>query len=359
MTTDRRPHRPLRVVQWATGNVGRHCLRAVVERPELELAGVYVTSPTKVGTEAAELAGLDAPTGVTATNDLDEIIALGADVVLHTPLPSLVHGDDPDRDLREICALLAAGTDVITTVGYMYPAVYGDALMDRLTEACEAGGSAFHGTGANPGWFGDLLPLLMSGLALRIDRIRVREISNFQHYPSPEIMFDMMNFGRTPEEFEARSARHRTWLDGLFTEAVQMVSDGLGAPADRVESDTETWLTDRDLETAAGTVAAGTVAGQRWTWTAWLGDQPLVEQETVWRMHADAAPDWPDGDWSVAIDGSPRMRLSLPHGWHRDLLAGTAAHAVNVIEPLAESPAGVITFLDLPLVAGRGAVRRR
>lgn len=317
-----------------------------------------VTSASKVGRDAAEIVGLDEPTGVVATDDRDAVTELDADVVLHTPLPSMVYGDETGRDLDDICALLAAGLDVITTVGYMYPSVYGESVTDRLSAACEAGHSAFHGTGANPGWFGDLLPLLMSSLALRIDRIRVCEISNFQHYPSPEIMFDMMNFGRTPDEFAARSVRHRTWLDGLFTEALALVADGLGAPVDEMTSQTETWITETDLETASGTVRAGTVAGQRWTWTAMRGGEPLVEQETVWRMHADAAPDWPDGDWSLAIDGSPRMRLSLPHGWHRDLLAGTAAHAVNAIEPLASAPAGIATFLDLPMITGRGAVSR-
>lgn len=347
-----------RVVQWATGNVGRHALRAVLDRDELELVGVYVTSPAKHGRDAGELLGRD-PVGVRATTSVDEILSLGADVVLHTPLPSMVHGDDPDRDVRDICALLAAGSDVITTVGFMHPAVYGPELVDRLTSACHAGASTFHGTGANPGWFGDVLPLVMSGLSLRVDVVSVQEISNFQHYPSPEIMFEMMGFGRTPEEFAARADRHRRWLDGLFTEAVQLVTEGLGATVERVTSHMETWIADHDLDTAAGTVRAGTVAGQRWTWAAVVGDRPLVEQETVWRMHADAAPEWPEGDWSISIQGEPRMRISLPHGWNRDVLASTAAHAVNAIGYVAAAAPGIATFLDLPMIAGRGAVHRR
>jgi hypothetical protein len=168
-----------------------------------------------------------------------------------------------------------------------------------------------------------------------------------------------MNFGRTPDEFEARSTRHRTWLDGLFTEAVQMVADGLDAPVDEVTSTMEPWVTDRDLPTAAGTVGAGTVAGQRWTWSAMSAGQPIVRQETVWRMHRDVAPEWPTGDWSVHVVGEPEMRVSLPHSWNRDVLGSTAAHAVNVIPSLIGAPPGITTFLDLPLVAGRGAVFSR
>ncbi len=347
-----------RVIQWGSGNVGRKAIAAVAARPDLELVGLMVTDPAKVGRDAGELAGIDT-LGVAATDSLDELVALDADVVLHMPLPSLVHGDDPGADLDVFCRLLAGGAHVVTTVGYMYPSVHGDEVMGRLTEACQTGGTAFHGTGANPGWFGDVVPLVMSGLSLCIDRISVTEISSFQHYPSPEIMFDMMNFGRTPAEFDAVSARHRGWLDGLFTEAVQMVADGLGLDVDGVSSGLETWVTDTDLDTAAGRVGAGTVAGQRWNWQATIDGEPVVTQETVWRMHDDAAPEWPRGDWSIVIDGEPRMRLSLPHGWNRDVLASTAAHAVNVIGYLVDRPPGVATFLDLPVVAGRGAHLRR
>jgi hypothetical protein len=167
-------------------------------------------------------------------------------------------------------------------------------------------------------------------------------------------MFEMMNFGRTPEDFERRSVRHRTWLDGLFTEAVQMVADGIDADVDAVHSEMVTWVADRDFETAAGTVTAGTVAGQRWQWSAMVGARDLIHQETVWRMHRDAAPDWPHGDWSIRIAGSPEMELTLPHGWNRDVLGSTAAHAVNAIPYIVHAGPGVKTFLDLPLIAGRG-----
>ncbi len=344
----------VKVIQWGSGNVGRASIATVAGRPDMELVGLLVNNPEKSGRDIGELGGI-APIGVTATDDIDEIMLADADVVLHMPLPSLVHGDDPGADLDHFCRLLASGKHVVTTVGYMYPQVYGDEVMGRLEQACAQGSSAFHGTGANPGWFGDLLPLLMTGMSLRVDQIRVQEVSNFQYYPSPEIMFEMMNFGRTPAEFEARSARHRSWLDGLFTEAVQMVADGIEAVVDGVTSDMETWVTDRDLDTAAGRVAAGTVAGQRWHWRAMSNGHALVHQETVWRMHGDVAPEWPNGDWSIRISGSPDMEITLPHSWNRDVLGSTAAHAINAVPYLMNAGSGVKTFLDLPLIAGRGS----
>ena len=198
----------------------------------------------------------------------------------------------------------------------------------------------------------------MTGLSLHVETIDIQEITNFQFYPSPEIMFEMMNFGKTLEEMEGATARYRSWLDGLFTEAVQMVADGLGAPTDDVESVRELWVTDVDLETAAGVVAAGTVAGQRFRWTISDRGHPVVRQETVWRMHEQAAPDWPRGDWSLNITGKPSMKVSLPHRWNSNGLASTAAHAVNVVPYLKTAGPGVKTLLDLPLIAGRGAYRR-
>ena len=239
----------IKVVQWGSGNVGRASIAAVTVRSDLEIVGLLVNNPDKVGRDIGALAGF-ADLGIAATDDVDEIMALDADVVLHMSLPSLVYGDDPDADLDNFCRLLAGGKHVITTVGYMYPKVYGAEVMERLSQGCAFGRFAFHGTGANPGWFGDLLPLLMSGLSLRIDQIGVQEISNFQYYPSPEIMFEMMNFARTPEEFTRCSERHRTWLDGLFTEAVQMVADGIDARIDEVTSEMETWIANDDLDTA-------------------------------------------------------------------------------------------------------------
>jgi hypothetical protein len=240
----------------------------------------------------------------------------------------------------------------------MYPVAHGQELVDRLTAACRQGDSSFHGTGANPGWFGDVLPLVMSGLSLRIDRVSVQEISSFQYYPSPEIMFEMMGFGRTPDDFQRRGDRHRSWLDGLFTEAVQMVAHGLGVEVDEVTSTMQTELAPRDLHTAAGIVPEGTVAGQRWHWRALSSGSTIVEQETVWRMHREVAPTWPDGDWSVHIHGDPEMTVSLPHTWNNDVLGSTAAHALNAIPYVAATRPGIVTFLDLPMIAGRGAAHR-
>jgi len=338
-----------RVFQWASGTVGRYAARACVDRSSLELIGLHALSQEKVGKDVGEILRRD-PIGVPVSADIEVIEASDADVVIHAPLASLVYGEDPDQDLKDICRLLAAGKNVITLVGYLYPKYHGDALVDRLEAACEEGQSSFHSTGLNPGFMGDLLPLLLGSLSSRIDRVDVLEITNFQFYPSPEIMFETMGFGRQEDEFRASSERRVSWLDGLFGESMQMVSDGLGLGIEAVDSTLELALAPEDLDTAAGVVKAGTVAGQHYRWSARAGGEEVITSETVWRMHESVAPDWPRGNHSVTIEGKPRLNVELDHDFCSNGLLGTAMHAVNAIPAVCDAAPGIRTFLDLPWI---------
>ncbi len=347
----------LRVVQWATGNVGRYALRGILQHPELELAGVWVSNPEKAGRDAGELFGRG-PVGVRTTADRDAILSLEADCVCHMPLPSAQVGDDPDRDLRDLCALLAAGKNVVTTVGFVYPKAYGPELVDRLERACREGGSSFHGTGANPGFLGELLPLTLSGLSGRVDEVVVVESSEFSGYPSKPIVIDMMGFGAAEADFPVVAERFGTWLTGLFAESVQMIADGLAAPLDRIETSTELRTTQCELEIAAGRLAAGSVGGHRWHWRGIVDGVPRIHLEAVYRAHPSVAPEWPPTGAEIRIEGRPRMQLTLGHDWLSSGLLATAQHAVHAIPHVCRAAPGVRSFLDLPLITGRFALPR-
>ena len=119
----------LRVVQWATGNIGARSLRAVIGHPGLELAGVYVTSQAKAGKDAGDLCGLPA-TGVLATDEIGDILALGADCVLYMPAAC---GFD------EVCKILASGANVVTTRGeFHHPGSMDPAVRERVSAACRS-----------------------------------------------------------------------------------------------------------------------------------------------------------------------------------------------------------------------------
>ncbi|MFM7536182.1 MAG: dihydrodipicolinate reductase [Acidimicrobiales bacterium] len=354
MTT---PQRPLRVVQWGSGNVGRHALRAVLARTDLELVGCYVTNPAKAGRDVGEL--LDRPAvGVRCTDRISDVLEADADCVLHMPLPSKQVADDPELDTTHLCALLASGKNVITTVGYVYPKAYGTDVLARLQDACTVGRVSLHGTGVNPGFMADLVPLVLSGLCERVDRVHVREASEFSRYPSPEIILGMMGFGKTPAEYNAHTGRYRRWLSGLFEESVHLVADGLAMPIDRVAVDEEVLLAEVDLQLAAGPVPEGTVAGQRWVWSGMVGDTTVVELEAIYRAHPTVGAHWAGSGWYTRIDGRPPITLELER-WLGNGLLGTAMHAVNAVPAVCAAPAGIRTFLDLPVILGRWGGRHR
>lgn len=346
----------LKVIQWATGNVGRAALRQILAHPDLELVGCLVHSDSKVGRDAGDLCRQPA-TGVLATSSVDEILALDADCVSHMPLPSAQYGDDPGVDLRNLCRILESGKNVVTTVGYLHPRAYGADVYEQLQRACHAGGSSLHGTGANPGWMSDVLPLTASAMSAQIDRIYVRESTDFSWYPSAHVLFDLMGMGSTEEEYAARAERYVGWLSGLFRESIMLVADGLGVVLDDITFESEVRTCKSELEIAAGRVAEGTVAAQRFVWSGVCRGKPAIVLEAVYMARREAAPDWPEPGFVCRIEGKPTMKFELDEGWISNGLIATAVHAVHAIPAVCAAAPGVRTFLDLPLIVGRYALK--
>ncbi len=162
----------LRVIQWATGNVGKHAIEAVHNHADLELVGALVYSDEKAGRDVGEIAVIG-EIGVTATKDVDEIVALDADCVLYNPI-----GDWNPPAALDVCRLLASGKNVVSTAvtAWIYPKSSGEEVVARLEAACAEGQSSFHGTGIEPGWADEVLPLTMSGLFRRVDSLLVQEL---------------------------------------------------------------------------------------------------------------------------------------------------------------------------------------
>jgi 4-hydroxy-tetrahydrodipicolinate reductase len=342
-----------RVVQWATGAVGRIALRSIIERPDLELVGLAVHDPAKVGVDAGVLAGLD-PVGVPAVSGLDAVLGIEADCVSYTPLPSAQVGPDPDLDERVIRSLLSSGRNVVTAVGFIYPWAHGPELVARLDAACAEGGTSLHGTGVDPGFMAEVMPLTLSGISSQVDAVRVVDSSDFETYPSKGIVVDMMGFTKRPEEYETGARRWRTFVGGLFRESVAMVADGLGFRIDGITETDEIALAESDFEIAVGTVAAGTVSAQRWTWEAHRLGAPVVHIEAVYKARAGEAAGWRGPGFDVHLLGRPDISISLGPEWCSSGVRATAAHVVNAIPFVCDAPPGIRTFLDLPLVLGRG-----
>ena len=345
---------PLRVVQWATGAVGGYALRSVINRPEFELTGVLVYDPDKVGLDAGELVGLGT-TGVACTDDVDLVLATEADCVLHMPLPASYFGGDPATDLETICALLSSGKNVITTTGFVYPQAYGPGVVERLEAACARGGTSLHGTGINPGFMSDLLPLALTGLSDRLDHIYVRESSDYRGHPSRQIVTDLIGFSRAPKDYAEAVRPFRAYQRSLFAESVQLVASALGVVLDEIEESDEFELATEEFEIAAGVVRPGTVCASRWIFTGLVKNMPFMTVECVYKADAEKVQRWAGPGFAIHIEGRPTMAITIDEVSHG--LAGAAAHAVNSIAAVCAAPTGIRTILDLPLATGRGTVR--
>lgn len=348
---------PLRVVQWATGAVGRYSLRSLIQRPEFELVGVLAHSPDKVGRDAGELAGLPA-IGLRTIGDAEAIEALGADCVVHMPLPSLHFGADPDHDVDVICRLLRSGANVVTTTGLVYPQAYGAELVKRLEEACLAGGSSVHGTGVNPGFMADVMPLTLSGMSARIDHVYALESSDFRGYASPSVVVDLVGFTKTPEDYEASIAPYRDFMRAVFAESLHLVAAGLGVELESVQMTDEYEVATETWQIAAGTIEPGTVCASRWEFTGHAYGRPFITLECVYFADASRVDRWHRPGYAVRIDGRPQMSIDVGEEWTSSGLLGTAAHAVNAIPAVCAAQPGIRTFLDLPIITGRGTVTR-
>lgn len=347
-----------RVIQWATGATGRHVLRMILEHPDLELAGLIVTSPAKDGVDAGELCGLGPLGGVRASTDVEAVLATpDVDAVAYVPLPSARVRGDAGHDEAVIRGLLESGRNVLTTVGYLYPKAYGSDVLARLETSCAAGGASLHGTGANPGFLAELLPLTFTSMSARVDRITVVESSEFSRYPSPDVILGMMELGAPPETFGGVESTYGRWLSGLFTESILMIADTLGVPLSGITTELDVEWATEGFTIAAGPIEAGTVAAQRWRWTgvAAATGEPFVVQEAVYKASGAVGRDWAPTGMSMRVDGRPAFELRQDHGWLGNGLLATAAHLVNAIGPVCDAPPGVVSLVDLGVLRATGA----
>ena len=345
----------IKVIQWATGGVGRAAIEGIVAHPDLELVGCWVHSEEKSGRDVGEICGLD-PLGVSATSDIDALVNMTADCVLYSPIMA-----DPSLVAR----LLTSGKNVVTPLNWFYP---GKRDVSELEEACRKGNSTLHGTGIHPGGITERFPLMVSALSSAITHVRAEEFSDIRTYNAPGVISDIMLFGKTPEE--AAASPMVGFLGQGFGQSMDMVAAELGFNLDPdMTGQHEVAVATAPIESPIGIIEPGLVAAQRFTWQHTVGSEPVITVRVNWFMGEDhLQPAWnfgPQGErFEVEVSGDPSSQVSF-HGWHPESVAAglirnpgivaTANHCVSAIPYVAAAPPGIKTYLDLPLIAGRAA----
>ena len=353
-----------RVVVWGTGNAGRPAIRAVAAHRDLELVGVVVSNPAKVGRDAGELAFVD-DLDVAATDDTSRALADDVDCVVYTATADT----RPEHAVTDLLRCLQAGKNVVSTSFYplLHPASAPRELLDVIEPACATGSSSVFVSGIDPGWAFDILPGLVSGVGAGITEVRMQEVFNYALYDAPEVVREVIGFGQTMDALPLML--HDFSLQMVWAPMVRIVAEMLEVELESVTTTVERRPLERTIDVPGmGVFEAGTQGAFRFEVQGNAGGRPFVVAEHITRIDDACAPDWPSssspgGEHRIVLSGHPNLTVSV-HGTEPGEPgaagggnASAANRIVNAIPAVCEAPPGPLGPLDLPPITGAAQVR--
>jgi 4-hydroxy-tetrahydrodipicolinate reductase len=311
--------------------------------------GVYVHSANKIGSDAGSLAGI-APIGVRATNRIEDIIALRPDCVLYMP-----HVCNYD----EVCRLLESGANVVTTrTEFLHPGSMRPEVRARVEDACRRGHASIHSTGSSPGFATEALPLVLLSIQRRLDYLSINEFADNSARNSPQMLFEVMGFGKNPG---SSSDGLRAHLREAFGPTLQLVASSVGLPLDGFEVRGGVGVARRDTPIAAGVVARGTVAAMRTVVSGMRHGAALMSFTATWYVTSDVDTegdepwDFRPSGWRLVVKGDVPLDVTIGFPVAPEDFAGmtpglTAHRPVNMIQYVCEAPPGIRTTVDFPQI---------
>ncbi|WP_373096189.1 hypothetical protein [Zhongshania sp.] len=336
---------PIRVVQWTTGKVASEAIKAILNRPNLELVGVFAFSKEKAGLDVGDLAGLGKKINLKATDKFDDIIALKPDCVVHMPLY-------PDVD--QMCELLRAGINVVTSASFMTGYGYGDAKRKKLEDAAQAGGASLFGSGVNPGWINNVASAA-SGLCKEVNLIRITESFNIGLWAA-DANQNELGWGRPAgDPNHADDIRSATLP---FGDAVEVVAKMYGIELDTIRCEVDFAHATEDLDVPGRDVKKGTVAGIHAKWLGVYQGHPVIDCSVQWTVAEEITPPWDIAmAYQVEILGTPQVKMKidiLPDDMTLPMeelmkigFMFPAMPVVNAIPAVVAARPGIVTYADL------------
>lgn len=344
----------LRVVQWTTGNIAGQTVRAVLARDDLELVGVFAYSADKVGVDVGELCHLGRTVGVTATDDIEALMALGPDCVIYTPL---------HPDIEHLTRLLSGGVNVVTTSEILTGRTLPDSARAAIEEACATGAATLLGTGMNPGWV-QLLAGVAAGIGLGVRHVRVSESVDVSLFAG-DANFDAFGWGRPANDpGHAADVEKATQT---FSEGAEVLANILGVDSPELRCTIGFAHTLADLDLPGRPVTVGTVAGIDIVWEVLAGGRALAQLHSRFILTTELDTGWTvEHGYKVEVDGDPRITVKLEIWPDLDDLAQLTAEeihaigmrisgvpAVNAIPAVCAAAPGIRTYADIPVPSGR------
>lgn len=329
---------PLRIVQYGLGPIGQATARTVLEKERaggMTLVGAIDVDPEKVGRDVASFLGETRPsTGVTVSDEADRVLATAdPDVVLHTTTSFLDNVGD------QLVRCMEAGAHVVSSTEELsFPYERHPERAEALDQAARDAGVVVVGTGVNPGYAMDTLPLTATGVCTDVDAVHVERVVDAAERRGP--LQEKVGAGISTEAFAEKKAAGGFGHIGL-RESLHMLAAGLGWSLDAVDETLRPVTAERAIETGHRSVAVGNVAGIHHAATGTVDGDACLTLDLKMYVGAKMPRD------TVDVEGDPPINLTIDGGIFGD--TATVGMLVNVAPLVGEVSAGLKTMMDLPV----------
>jgi 4-hydroxy-tetrahydrodipicolinate reductase len=324
----------IKVMHFGLGPIGAAIVKQVAQRPGFKVVGGIDIDPAKVGRDLGDVAGLSKRLGVKVSGDAAKALkSAKPDVVMLCTASSL------KKVMPQIDAVLKSKTPIVSTTEELsYPSYTHVRLAKQVDGWAKKAKVAVLGTGVNPGFAMDALPIALTAVCERVDRISIQRIQDARIRRLP--FQQKIGAGLTTEQFQKKvddgSVRHV----GL-TESIAMIADALGWHLDRITDDIQPKLAQVTISSEFLAVDPGYVCGIIQDGVGYRKGEPVI------KLHMEAYLGSPETYDAVEIEGSPSLSMKIAGGIHGDV--ATASIAVNSIPKVLAATPGLHTMRDLAL----------
>ena len=333
---------PIRVVHFGLGPIGAAVVRQVAGRRGFRIVGAVDIDPAKVGRDLGDIAGVGRPLNVKVSDDARKAIKAGRPDVAVLCTSSSLRGV-----LGQIETIVKLRVPIVSTTEELaYPTRANLRYARAVHAMAKKARVAVLGTGVNPGFVMDALPIMLTGVCERVDAIRVDRIQDARIRRLP--FQQKIGAGLTREQFQKQvddgSVRHV----GL-AESVSMIAGALGWKLDRITDEIEPKIAQATVASEFLAVDPGYVCGIVQDGIGYRDGAAVIT------LHMEAYLGAPESYDSVEITGSPAIRSKVAGGVHGDI--ATASIVVNSLPRVLEVAPGLHTMRDMPLPSFFGGTR--
>ena len=326
----------IRVVLFGLGPMGKLIAKGILEKKGMRIVGAVDIAEELVGKDLGEILDLGKNLGVTATDNVEELLSrIKADIAVIATRSYL------KEVYPTISLCVKAGINVISTCEELsYPYYKYPELAAEIDELAKKYGVTVLGTGINPGYLMDTLPIVLTGACQRVESIKVTRMMDSSKRRIP--YQKKIGTGLSPEEFKRMIDEKKITGHVGLIESIAMIAAALGWKLDEIkEFPPEPVIADKEIVTSYTTVKPGQVAGLKSIAHGIKDEKPVIILEFI--SHAAVEEEYD----AVSIEGVPRIHEKIAGGVHGDI--GTVAVIVNMIPKVLNAKPGLVTMKDLPL----------